>query len=215
MNNFWVWEDIFNLVWNHKEIKADESKTYLELLDCLVEVYEYAHKRRISVSRILNDTHLTLCGNFAHGVCFKVFNLILYKKTNEAYGYIHLLFYLTINRLVSLNIRDSRDLTPLDLCKKCAANYSITTSHNKLVVGTLMRVLDDSFDIIILIQAHIRRWLACRRVKKIIFHDAIKHLLLYSPPSTIEHNHFKSFPGGILYWYAHDDFKYNYNQNVS
>ena len=208
MNNFWIWEDIFNLAWNYTELKENESKSYLELLECLVQVYDHAYKRKISVSRILNDTHLTLCGNFAHGVCLKVFNMILYNKTNEAYGYIHLLFYLKMNRLVNMNIRDSRDLTPLELCKKCATNYPTTASHNRLVIGTLIRVLDDSFDHIIVIQAHIRRWLAVRRVKRTQFHNSIQ-LLLYSPPYMIENNHFKCFPGGILYWCAYDDFEYH------
>ena len=202
-----VWEEEFLL--NHEnhrgEIDDNTSSisclTIAEISNSYSNVSKYARDHHIDISEIFNSvSYMTYFGNFAHGVCTKVFRILNTQYTIvDTIPYLNILFYIVNNDLVDLHFIDYYNYTPLRSCEVLESSPSDDYSADaQVVIRILKRILDPEYSIVVLIQKNARRWLAKRKVQKMKLRNVLEGIL-YAPSQQIELIDFPCFPGGSLY----------------
>ena len=160
-------------------------------------------------------------GNFAHAMSDKIFEIILNFTHSDnliklVMPYIYMLNWFVINNSLDLNTL-LYEHSPLRSwyfkinvhLEQCALNPTITFKDNHafyLIHNMMKKILDPKYDMLVTAQSHIRRWLARRTVRKLMFRRALDTIVL-APPTQVEYCNFPNFPGGQSYHSMSNTFK--------
>ena len=195
-----VWNEEFGLSYDN-EVSFYTSQ---KLIRACENVWQFARERKLSLSYILNSVNYdTYYGNFAHGICKKIFDILnLDDDVNIHFvitPYLNMLFYIVNQGIVNLEFRDYYNHTPMESCDffkiSLIRTYS-TEAHG--IIRLLRKILDPDYSIVIVIQKNVRRWLGKRKAQKQKLRIVLNNIL-YAPVKQIEFNLFPSFPGGTEY----------------
>jgi len=198
-----IWEREFKLCWYairyFEETIAKPSSELQLISDEMIDVV--AFQNTILCSMIYNSyNYNTYFGNFAHGICYKIINLINEDFDTEMFPYMNCLFTILHHTNINLYHLDYYRNTPFktieDFYTRCLYHKYDFTQNQQIVLKVLMNVLDPNYCIVTKCQSYIRRWLGCREAKKQRLRKVLRDIL-YAPDGQVELHCFPTFPGGM------------------
>lgn len=199
-----IWEREFKLCW-YATRYFEENPIYTS--EQLRSVVFYIHdvccfQNTALTTMIFNSyNYNTYFGNLAHGVCYKIINL-LDDDTEGAllFPYVNSLFCITNWHKIDLYHFDCDRKTPLQVLEGYEKNYidwkEHYTSTQRLAIRVLKKIVDPKYCIVTKCQSYIRGWLGRRTAKRLEMR-CVLNALLYAPVGQIERTLFPSFPGGV------------------
>lgn len=208
-----VWNNEFGFNYNDDE-KTPQSSFYTsqKLISAFEKVWKFARQYNLCLSDIFNSVNYdTYYGNFAHGICKKIFDILKDDtiSVNVTTPYLNMMFYIVNDGIINLTFRDYFNHTPLEACDFFKDSKIRTYSTEAQgVIRILRKLLDPDYSIVIVIQKNVRRWLGHRKAHKQKLRVVLKNIL-YAPAQQIEFHSFRDFPGGSEYLQSYCRFQDN------
>lgn len=201
-----LWESQFKLCW-YASRYYDE--TPMNTSDELRSVVLFMHdnicfQNTLLTTMIYNSyNYNTYFGNFAHGICYKIVNLVNdFEAERELFPYINCLFGVTNWHRINLNHLDCDRKNPLEVVEDfedyCYYRKDNVTSTQRTALSILAKVVNPNYCIVTKCQSYIRRWLGRREARRVQLKRVLEELL-YAPFGQVELHSFPSFPGGVKF----------------
>lgn len=201
-----IWEYQFKLCW-YATRYYDETpmNTSEELRFVVMFLYDVVCFQNISLTTIIYNSYNynTYFGNFAHGICYKVVNLVNdFEAEQELFPYINCLFGVTNWHHINLKHLDYQRQNPLEVVEDfeyyCCSRKDNITSIQRTALSILAKIVNPDYCIVTKCQSYIRRWLGRRQARRVQLKRVLDEVL-YAPFGQVELHSFPCFPGGMKF----------------
>jgi hypothetical protein len=194
-----IWYNLFDIGTLYYKTSYEHTKCF----HYLVYISETYDKH---VSDLLNSTcYETYFGNFAHGIIQKITHINSSQTDfpQKVCPLIHLLLKMVNLGYVDINRDDYYGLNPYQTVLR-------ELPQNVAEFRILSRVLNPNYNVVVVCQTLIRRWLAKRKVQAQIIKNKYSQVIdsiKYAPKYQLESYIFPTFPGGCGYIASMHDFE--------
>lgn len=200
-----IWEERFKLCLYTRMYPDNLSlNTSNDLRSFVTFIHDIVCFKNTSLATMVYNSYNynTYFGNFAHGICYKIVDLISdHEAERELFPYINCLFGVTNCHYINLRHLDYYGNTPLEIVKAfedyCYQKDNITYTQ-RIALNVLVKIVDPDYCIVTKCQSYIRRWIARRQARRMQLKRVLDELL-YAPFGQVELNSFPSFPGGTKF----------------